>query len=169
MDAKKVALLRADPHRWGNGLVHQIDDGRDSTLCGQSPARCPGTRFDGPQSLITCKRCKSSIESTARYQQYQEDQRRIERQREADRAQWHVLYAEYLRGGVWRDKRARVLRRANGVCEGCGDKASLQVHHTRYPSNCWPGSPEWNAQEKLFDLRAICRRCHEDIHHIRRV
>ena len=168
MSAKQVALLRADPHRWGNGLVHQIDDGRDSTLCGQSPARCPGTRFSGPQSLITCKRCKSSIESAARYAQYQEEQHRSERQRESDRAQWHVLYAEYLRSEAWKEKRSRVLRRANGICEGCGDRGQLQVHHTRYPTGCWPGTSEWASQEKLFDLRAICRRCHEDIHRIGR-
>ena len=168
MSGRTVALLRADPHRWGNGLVHQIDDGRDTTLCGKSPAVCPGTRFSGLQSLITCKICKRSLETQARYQQYQAEQRRQERQRESERAQWHALYAEYLRGDTWRRKRNLVLRRANGICEGCGTASALQVHHTSYPQGCWPGSNEWIAQEKLFDLRAICRSCHEDIHHIGR-
>jgi hypothetical protein len=169
MSNKPVPLLRADPHRWGNGLVHQIDDGRDTTLCGKSPAVCPGTRFSGPQSQITCKVCRRSIESQARYQQYREEERRRERQRESDRAQWHTLYAEYLRSEPWRRKRNIVLRRAGSICEGCGEKRPLQVHHTRYPQGCWPGSDDWIAQEKLFDLRAICRSCHEDIHQVGRV
>jgi hypothetical protein len=38
------------------------------------------------------------------------------------------------------------------------------VHHRRYPQDCWPGSQEWVAQEKLFDLIAICEGCHDDVH-----
>jgi hypothetical protein len=36
-DRDLVALLKADPHKWGQGLIHLIDVGRDQTLCGKSP------------------------------------------------------------------------------------------------------------------------------------
>ena len=64
-----IVLLRADPHRWGSGLVHQIDLGRDQILCGKTPANCPGTRFEGPATQITCKACLRSIAAKERYEQ----------------------------------------------------------------------------------------------------
>jgi hypothetical protein len=43
--AECFPLLRADPHHWGAGLVHLIDEETDQTLCGKSPGGCPGTKF----------------------------------------------------------------------------------------------------------------------------
>jgi 5-methylcytosine-specific restriction endonuclease McrA len=87
----------------------------------------------------------------------------LERERE-QRALWRQHYDVYLRSPTWRQKRALVMRRAAGLCEGCGARRATQVHHRKYPRGCCPGSTEWIAAEKLFDLIAICDRCHNDVH-----
>ena len=61
-----MPLLRADPHHWDAGQVHQINPDSDKTLCGKSPARCPGTKFYGNADRITCKLCLRSIAAKAR-------------------------------------------------------------------------------------------------------
>jgi 5-methylcytosine-specific restriction endonuclease McrA len=155
--ATALALLRADPHKWGQGHVHQIDTASDRTMCGKTPASCPGTRFDGVASEITCQACRRVIENR--------EQRALEaEQRAVESDQWWYLYDEYLGSEIWQHKRALVMKRAGGLCEGCGVHRALQVHHTRYPWRCQPGTREWIAQEKLFDLRAVCRECHDDLH-----
>ena len=75
--------------------------------------------------------------------------------REEARARWWNLYDEYLSGPVWKAKRALVLRRANGRCEGCAEHGATQVHHLTY---------DRVGREMLFDLVAICDACHEAIH-----
>lgn len=166
-----LPLLRADPHNWGRGLVHLIDDERDQTMCGKSPGGCPGTKFLGTTDKITCRSCLRSINARAQAEARQKvamiEWRRMEREREERNQLWAAQYNEYLFTPTWRAKRDHVLRRAAGHCEGCGDMRATQVHHRRYPQGVAPGSAEWIAQEKLFDLIAICRNCHEDIHHRR--
>lgn len=156
-----VPLLRADPHNWGNGHVHEIDDERDQTLCGKSPSNCPGTRFRGPRSQITCKGCQRSIEASRRQVDYERNYRP---RREAEQREWRRAYDQYLASPEWNRRRALVMKRADNMCEGCGQRYATQVHHLRYPRGCSPGSREWLAQEKLFDLRAICGACHDDVH-----
>jgi 5-methylcytosine-specific restriction endonuclease McrA len=160
----QIPLLRADAHRWGRGLVHQIDEEKDTTLCGKSPGACPGTKFWGTTNDISCKMCLKAIAARLKAAEWREHWQHEAAERERERVQWSEMYADYLRSPAWKDKRAKVLKRANGLCEGCGEKTAAQVHHLRYPQACWPGSPEWLAQEKLFDLRAICRDCHQDVH-----
>jgi 5-methylcytosine-specific restriction endonuclease McrA len=155
---------RADPHRWGAGMIHQIDPERDQTLCGKSSGGCPGTKFMGTADRITCKGRLRSLEARtnaeARRQQFAQEQAEWgERNR-----QWWFAYNMYLSSPAWQAKRAKVLRRANGRCEGCGERRAVQVHHLRYPQGCWPGSPRWVALEKLFDLTAVCEDCHDDLH-----
>lgn len=162
---EQVPLLRADPHRWGAGLVHLIDQDKDQTLCGKSPGGCPGTKFWGRRDKITCKSCLRSI--AARVQA--EERRREWEQRERELAQnnrlWWLAYSKYLLTQTWRDKRAMVMRRAAGRCEGCGRKRAVEVHHREYPRDCRPGSAQWVAREKLFTLVALCSECHYDLHH----
>jgi len=159
-----VPLLRADPHRWGVGLVHRIDDERDQLMCGKTPANCPGDRYQGAVAEITCKSCLRSIEAKANYQARITEWARQDREREESRKLWWQRYNAYLISPEWRRKRALVLKRAGGICEGCGDKGAIQVHHLKYPTDCWPGSADWIAKEKLFDLRAVCIACHDDVH-----
>jgi hypothetical protein len=172
VDPSHVPLLKADRHKWGQGLVHQIDEERDQTVCGKSPSSCPGAKFYGPPDQITCKTClrsnASRAEMEARRQEYEQINanhfERLRRNQAESKQRWWDDYTVYLQSPEWRAKRDKVMRRANGMCEGCGDRRAVQVHHLRYPQGCRPGSPEWLAQEKLFDLRAICVDCHEDVH-----
>jgi len=83
--------------------------------------------------------------------------REREQQREDERAEWQAWYAEYLTTEGWREKRRRVLRRARGICEGCGEAPAEQVHHLTY---------EHAGDEFLWELVAICRRCHARYHEV---
>jgi hypothetical protein len=167
MSFAKVPLLHADPHQWGSGKIHQIDD-RDCTLCGQSPARCPGQKFFGTTDQITCLKCKQSLEAKERWRKYQVEaqarQRDYEHQRTENDRRWWNAYNAYLETPTWKQKRRLVIGRAERRCEGCGRRVDgLQVHHRHYPRS-FPGSDEWIAQEKLFDLVAVCYECHQEIH-----
>lgn len=163
-----VPLLRADPHQWGSGRVHEIDEDIDKTLCGQTPAKCPGRKFYGRRDEITCKGCVRSREARLRAEESRRQWEIEKAEREELQRQWWAAYDEYLYSPTWQQKRALVLRRANGLCEGCGERRAVQAHHLQYPRECWPGSPQWIALEKLFDLRAVCEICHDDVHASRR-
>lgn len=67
---------------------------------------------------------------------------------------WKDRYQAYLRSPEWREKRTQVLARANGVCESCGAAFATEVHHTTY---------DHVFDEPLWELRAVCRACHEMI------
>lgn len=64
-------------------------------------------------------------------------------------------YSIYLSSPEWRIKRSLVLKRANGICEGCGITKATQVHHLTYVRLY---------KEMLFDLVAICDDCHQSLH-----
>jgi hypothetical protein len=72
-----------------------------------------------------------------------------------DNEHWWTAYNDYLRTPEWRDKRRRVLERAGGVCEGCGEQRATEVHHETY---------RHVGSEFLWELRAICSECHSRIH-----
>jgi len=55
----------------------------------------------------------------------------------------------------WRDKRVLVLKRACGMCEGCGQARAREVHHKTY---------QHLGAEFLFELVALCVECHRRIH-----
>lgn len=69
--------------------------------------------------------------------------------------QWWDAYRQYLTTPAWREKRWKVMQRANYTCEGCGTERATQVHHLTY---------ERVSREMLFDLVAICDECHDSIH-----
>lgn len=64
-------------------------------------------------------------------------------------------YHAYLMSPEWKEKRDRVMKRANGLCEGCLKKQAENVHHKTY-ANIY--------NEFLFELVALCRDCHDKIH-----
>jgi 5-methylcytosine-specific restriction endonuclease McrA len=167
-EATLIALMKADPHDWGEGHVHQIEDGQDKTLCGRTPANTPGKKIWGLPDDITCKGCLRVLEARERqaeYQaQYQQDETQRKLDREAYQQEWWRAYNAYLLTDRWNQRRSVVMRRSNGICEGCGTRQAVQVHHLRYPQGCLPGSEQWLAQEKLWDLQATCRECHDDVH-----
>jgi hypothetical protein len=59
----------------------------------------------------------------------------------------------------WARLRALVIERAGGLCEGCGVAPATQAHHLHYRTF---------GNEFLWDLRAVCRACHERVHGIQR-
>jgi hypothetical protein len=81
----RIRLLRADPHRWGAGLVHKIDLERDLTMCGRTPVNCPGTPFVGVHYEITCKLCLRSIDSRIRQAEMAQQYEARAAEREAER------------------------------------------------------------------------------------
>ncbi len=60
---------------------------------------------------------------------------------------WQAEYAAYRRTPIWQNKRARVLKRADGICEGCLDAHATVVHHTTYSHM---------GDELLYQLVALC-------------
>lgn len=64
-------------------------------------------------------------------------------------------YQQYLMTEQWRAKRMKALQRANFVCEGCGDHRASEVHHLSYLHL---------GNEFLWELKAVCRTCHEKCH-----
>ena len=86
------------------------------------------------------------------------------RHAESEIVSWWQRYEAYLQTPTWAEKRRMVLRRAHGICEGCGVRKATEVHHrTPYPPG-WPGSKLWLRHEKLFLLVALCTECHQDLH-----
>jgi hypothetical protein len=80
---------------------------------------------------------------------------REEGRRERGRAEWRRRYDAYMNSPEWRAIRGLVLERAGGMCEGCGIRRAVQVHHLTY---------EHLGDEFLWELRAVCVRCHERVH-----
>lgn len=71
--------------------------------------------------------------------------------REAERA----ARAPYYSSPEWAMVRQRVMQRARGVCEGCCISPATEVHHMTY---------ENFGKEFLWELRAVCRPCHDRFH-----
>jgi len=54
------------------------------------------------------------------------------------------------------ESRTAVLERSNGMCEMCGARVPIELHHLTYrPSN---------PVAVMDNLFAVCRPCHRDIH-----
>lgn len=68
---------------------------------------------------------------------------------------WQAQYEAYRRTPLWQAKRARVLKRANGLCEGCLEADAVVVHHLTYANM---------GDELFFQLVALCEDCHAKAH-----
>lgn len=64
-------------------------------------------------------------------------------------------YVRYMASPEWHALRKKVFARSGGICEGCGERLAVQVHHLHYRRF---------RKEMLFDLVAVCLECHEAIH-----
>lgn len=83
------------------------------------------------------------------------EQRLRDLQKEQKQREWWTWYDRYLMTPEWKARRALVLKRANGLCEGCREHRATQVHHTTYAHV---------GNEFLFELVALCNECHERYH-----
>jgi hypothetical protein len=63
-------------------------------------------------------------------------------------------YPAYLGTPWWGFVHDRTIKRARGLCELCGQHAAREAHHTTY---------ERIGEERLDDMIALCRRCHQHI------
>lgn len=91
----------------------------------------------------------------AQRDEYERRMARLQKDRDEQDAIWRRQYETHLNSTRWHDLRKRVLKRANGVCEGCGIYYPSDVHHISYKNL---------GNEFLFELLAVCRGCHERIH-----
>lgn len=64
-------------------------------------------------------------------------------------------YDDYLRSDAWKRRAAKILNRAQGICEGCLTNPASEVHHLTYAHL---------GREFAFELVALCRACHARIH-----
>ena len=60
-------------------------------------------------------------------------------------------YSAYLLSDWWRQKRQQVLTLAHNMCERCGAREPLEVHHWSYDLY----------NESVYELSAVCHPCHE--------
>lgn len=81
--------------------------------------------------------------------------RAFEQKREAESEAFWERHSEHMKSAKWRLLRVKVFRRCNNICEGCGDRQAVQVHHLSY---------RHLGDELLFELAAVCLECHEKIH-----
>lgn len=69
------------------------------------------------------------------------------------RSKW--WYKKYLNSAEWSERRTKVLKRCNEICEGCGENPATDVHHQTY---------DHVGYEFLFELLGLCRDCHARFH-----
>jgi hypothetical protein len=61
-------------------------------------------------------------------------------------------YGRYLASREWALKKRDLRERSNAMCERCGRGPYQETHHLTY---------ERIGHERLEDLQALCRRCHQ--------
>jgi hypothetical protein len=72
--------------------------------------------------------------------------------------------------GIWRGERSELVQRLLAeVCELCGSRDDVEVHHVRKMKNLheYPGrpKPEWVVRMIALKRKTLllCRACHEDV------
>ena len=125
------------------------------TRRGKTRETIPGELVHGGLDQVTCKGCLSCLEADRRHAEHRRDWERRQADRAAEQERWWRAYDAYLESPQWRRRRELVLRRARSTCEGCGERRATQVHHLSY---------DRVSTEMLFELVAVCDRCHASIH-----
>jgi transposase len=89
----------------------------------------------------------------AEKKKYFDESYAAEKKRHADA--WHCAYDQYLHSPEWKRKSKLVMLRAQGICEGCRETEAIDAHHLSYDDV---------GHEFLFQLVALCRKCHDKLH-----
>lgn len=71
-------------------------------------------------------------------------------------------YMTFLKTDYWKKVRNLVLERDKKMCQGCGLKVNLQVHHITYKNH-------GNELENLSDLITLCKSCHKNEHKLKTI
>lgn len=157
-------LWAADPNQFGPGKTHAIDFDHEEpgrTYCGKLTAKFPGRPVTAGK--VTCKVCCDAPARRAQAEQRWAESRvrwdAEEREREAAKAQadaeWRRRYDAHMVSPKWRTIRAKVIARAGAICEGCASAPAVQAHHMTYVHM---------GDEFLWELKAVCKRCHDRFH-----
>ncbi len=158
IDNKPRRLWSANPHQYGPGKIHIVDEKvDDKTLCGRFLSAIPGSSTAATKA--TCRICLDAVVRRPEQDRWREEslrkQAELELLRVEENARWQAWYQIYMRSPSWAELRRKVIKRANGTCEGCGDAPAVQAHHLTYKNA---------GAEFLWELRAVCRACHERTH-----
>ena len=124
-----------------------VDCGR---LFGESVAHSRA-RADTPN--VDTAALQRSIAATKAH--WQRELEAWQEKRAAEQRARRLRYEQYLQSDEWASRRELVLQRANYLCEGCGLDRATEVHHLSY---------DHIGQEFLWELVAVCRRCHAEWH-----
>jgi 5-methylcytosine-specific restriction endonuclease McrA len=131
-----------------NGVVHYVRQCLDcGHNCGAVP-KAPGLRgrpppWDEALRQDWARKCREHFAGRQAAQASERD------------AAWWARYDEVMASPEWRERRRLVMLRSGGVCEGCGRKQAVHVHHLSYANL---------GDEFLWELRAVCEACHARIH-----
>ena len=68
---------------------------------------------------------------------------------------WKRHYNIYLQSPEWQQRRQAVIKRDQGLCQGCLTNLGRHVHHQTY---------NHVGAELLFELILLCEACHEKCH-----
>lgn len=69
-------------------------------------------------------------------------------------ADWHIVHELFIKTPEWSAMRAKVMQRANNLCECCLTNRAVSAHHVSYPAVI---THETLATQPLWQIRAICR------------
>jgi len=68
-----------------------------------------------------------------------------------------MKYNNYLKSGHWKKTRSSYYQKKEKVCRICGNDKNINLHHRQYRDN------DGNSilyKEKIYQLYALCGRCH---------
>jgi 5-methylcytosine-specific restriction endonuclease McrA len=142
---------------WCGKCGKQLDvrDRRDLMRLRRASRALSCARLGDPgDTTLLCDSC-----TNLRLQLHSEGQRLRRLARRARSAQLRKMpFAQYRMQPEWQARRTATLARAGYRCQACGDtNVRLDVHHNTY---------ERYGDESIFDLVALCDRCHELFHGI---
>lgn len=63
-------------------------------------------------------------------------------------------YRKYIKSVAWRKKRLQVFAYYGKRCYACGTLKNIQVHHLTY---------QHFGNERIYELRPLCKRCHDEV------
>lgn len=137
--------------------LRRIKDGRVSFVC--QCIRCGNTSQPVKRELALAElagKPPPDYNDTLEFDWRAEKSKEYDEVRKRFREMRVDNYGEYLASETWAKKRAKVMKRAGGICEGCLERAATEVHHLSY---------DHIGNEFLFELVAVCEYCHDAIHH----
>ena len=142
----KISRVTLANHSFQIRQVCQLCGGRVGLAVKKSeaPANCPDDDGSKEREFLSAR-------EAALHEIYQ---RHIQKQKAAGTG-YQEKYAIHLRSETWASKRALVLKRSGGMCEGCLQESANQIHHLTY---------QHVFNELLFELVALCDSCHDIAH-----